>query len=507
MTFTRLRWPTARGALCVMAAAGVACLLACGRRDVPEPRTVTLRLGAQKAPEALPVLTDLLYAESLLAIDWHGRPMLRLASAYQWTDDGRALQLEIRSGVRFHDGKPVTAALVTEILRRRIERQHTGSFEFVTGVENLDDRTVVIHLSRPDAFLIDALAGTMIVEPGQPDIGTGPFKLVKRAETVEAERNLSYYGGAPGIERVRITTYDTPRATWAAMMRGEVDMVPEVNRDSVEFLQGTTRFVTSSTIRPFYIPLVLNLRHPVLRSVDVRRALAEAIDRDEIVRQAMRGHGHVADDPVWPFHWAYTTASLHHAYNPAAAALRLDAAGFPVRPPSQPGGMPSRFQIRCLFWDKGAQFERIALTLQRQMAAIGVDLVLERAQQETIQERAGTGAFDTYLYQMASGKSFYWTYTFWHSPRPGARPIQDSGYTGVDGPLDRLRQARGDSDVRVALGDMRQRFYEDVPALFIAWPEATRAVDARFNVGDPSDPEVLVHISRWNVMPLQRASR
>jgi ABC-type transport system substrate-binding protein len=485
------------------AVAAVVSTVACGSsaQSIPEPKT--LRIGAQKTVEALPVLTDLLYADPLLTIDWHGRPSLRLATDIIWQDDGRTLQLPIRKGVQFHDGTPVTAAAVADVLR---SQKRSGGFQFVTAVDTSGD-IVQVHLSRPDVFLLDALGGTGIVETQNPDVGTGPFKLLVREPAIQAERNSAYYRGMPGIERVQVTTYDTPRGAWAAMMRGEVDMVTEVNRESVEFLQGATQFTRYSSIRPFYIPLVFSLRHPVLKNVQVRRALAEAIDRDEIIKRAMRGHGQVAEDPLWPYNWAYAPAARSHSFDPADAAASLDAAGFPLRHAGQPDTMPSRFRIRCLFWGKDAQFERIALMLQRQLGTVGVDLVLEpAAEQDEVQRRIISGDFDTYIYQLASGKSFNYTYRFWHTP-DGAG-LQNAGYTGVDDVLDRLRSAQTDPEVRVAAADLRQRFYEDVPAAFIAWVEATRAVDSRFSVGDASDPEMLANLWQWTVAtPAQRTSR
>jgi len=480
-------------------------LAACRGSSAPGAEARTLRIGTQKTVEALPILTELLYADPLLTVDWHGRPSPRLASDYQWQDDGRTLQVFIRQGVQFHDGTPVTAAVVAEVLRNQ---RRAGGLQFLTTVETEGNDIVRIHLSRPDAFLIDALGGTQIIKAENPDIGTGPFKLLARSPAIRAERNGKYYRGIPGIEQVQVTTYDTARAAWAAMMRGEVDMVTQVNRESVEFLQGAARFETYSSIRPFYIPLVFNVRHQILRNVEVRRALAEAIDRDEIVRRAMRGHGQVAEDPLWPFNWAYMPAARRHSFDPGAAASRLDAAGFPIRRAAQPDTMPSRFRIRCLFWTKDAQFERIALMLQRQLATIGVDLVLEPVEQDLVEARIHSGDFDTYIYQHASGKTFDYTYRFWHSDSTGAGAIQNAGYTGVNDVLDRLRATHGDAEVRVAVADLRQRFYEDVPAAFIAWPEATRAVDSRFNVGDASDPEILANLWRWSIAkPQQRAAR
>jgi len=451
------------------------------------------------------VFADLLYADPLLTIDWHGKPSLRIASDYRWQDDGRTLEVTIRPGVQFHDGTPVTAAAVADILRNQ---KRAGGFQFVTTVDTPAGDVVRIRLSRPDAFLLIALGGTPIIEPGKPDVGTGPFKLLSRSPVVRAQRNPNYYRGMPGIEQVQVTTYDNPRAGWASMMRREVDMVPEVNRDSVEFLVGAKRFVTYSSIRPYYIPLVFNLRHPILKNVEVRRALADAIDREEIVRRAMRNHGQVAEDPLWPYHWAYTPAVQHHSFDPGAAAARLEAAGFAIRRDSPPDAMPSRFRIRCMFWSKDPQYERIALMLQRQLATVGVDLIPEPVEQNTLQDRIQSGDFETYIYQLGSGRSFNFTYLLWHSDSNGTGQKQNAGYTGANDVLDRVRAAYTDSDVRIAVADLRQRFYEDVPAAFIAWLESTRAIDSRFDVGDASDPDMVANLWRWNVArPEQRASR
>jgi hypothetical protein len=109
---------------------------------------------------------------------------------------------------------------------------------------------------------------------------------------------------------------------------------------------------------------------------------------------------------------------------------------------------------------------------------------------------------------MTSGKSFDKTYLFWHSPVPGVFvPAQSSGYTGVDSILDRLRIVQPDAKVRTAVADLRDRFYQDVPAVFLAWPETTRAVDVRFEVGDRSDPDVFTNVWKWHPAERQRASR
>jgi peptide/nickel transport system substrate-binding protein len=286
-----------------------------------------------------------------------------------------------------------------------------------------------------------------------------------------------------------------------------VDLALEVNRESVEFLQGAAKFTLNWSIQPFYIPLVFNVRNPILARVEVRRAIADAIDRDEILSQGMRQRGQVADDPVWPYHWAYNSAGPHHTFNPNAARVRLDAAGLPILP-AAPGRRASRFQVKCLVYNGEPQFERIGLLLQRQLAAVGIDLVLELANYDTIVARLTDGQFESYLFQLTSGRDVSVTYRFWHSPTGAlGQVMQNTGYTGADSVLDRLRQAREEDDIRIGVGDLRQRFFDDVPAVFLAWMQTTRAVDASFDIGDPSDPEIFSNIWRWHRISAQVASR
>ena len=155
---------------------------------------------------------------------------------------------------------------------------------------------------------------------------TGPFRLVS-TNPVALEANASYDQGAPDLQRIEIRNYTNHRAAWTGMMRREVDFLHEVSRDAIEFVDasgdirairccGPTRPVSSST---FAIRLC--------ERREVRVAINEAIDRDELVHNGMRGHGLVAEGPFWPYHWAYPHGRFPGSYNPEAAKLRLDGAG------------------------------------------------------------------------------------------------------------------------------------------------------------------------------------
>jgi peptide/nickel transport system substrate-binding protein len=463
------------------------------------PVELRIGLGTVEANRdaALQRIGALLFSESLLVRQTDGRTVAGLAASWHWEDHGRTLRVDLKDPVRLHDGSELTSDLVVDLLRDNINSGEQLGFEYVTSVRAESPHTVLVRLSQPDFFLLPALTGLRIVRPTAPDIATGPFKIVSRAPVFEAVRFDQYHGGTPAIERVRVLTYESQRAAWAALLRGEVDALQEVSRDTVEFASKATNVRTYPSMQSFYIPLVFNQRHPLLKKVEVRRALNEAIDRGAIIASAMRGHGQIAQDPIWPLHWAYTPPAVPPQHDPASAERRLDALGLRRHAAAASSEMAARFTIRCLFLADDPMSERIALLIQRQFFDVGVNLVLDPVGLKELQLRAKAGQFETLLAQANAGRSLDFTYTFWHSGVSEKKVMWSTGYAGVDGLLDRLRASTSDDQARAAIAELGQRFREDVPAIFLAWPQVTRAIDAHIHVGPGNEQDPFAKIWEW----------
>jgi peptide/nickel transport system substrate-binding protein len=449
-------------------------------------------LGASARVGGLSVLTEMLYAEPLIALDATGRPVGRLAERWGWEDGYRTLRVGLRSGIKLHDGRTLDARSARDFLQAKIDElknsQHRGAFDNVVAIETPDDATMLLHLREPDAFLISEFNNAYLVPPGSSYIGTGPFRLLSR-EPVRAERFDQYHRGAPAIPNVVIQTYDSQRAAWAALMRGEVDAVQEVNRESADFLAKSTDVQTYTSLRPYYWALSFNLNHRDLHKAQVRRALNQAVNRDEIITSAMRGFAKPAVDPVWPLYWAYPQSEEPARFDPDSARTELDTAGLPAR-------NGRRLRFRCLFYED-PQFERIALLLQRQLNEVGVELDLVPAPLDQLQVKLAAGDFDSVLLLFHSGRALDWTYRFWRSPQPGQRALQANGYRGADDVLDSLRRAFTEEEVRSGVTEVRRRFSEDPPAVFIAWQQITRAVSSRFDLSDADKQDAFANIWQW----------
>ncbi len=488
------------GAAAALVVVCVVWMVGCARRAEPPPSERTLRIGVALPREApgrsgITGLVGLLTTESLLATTSDGRQSPRLATDWQWDETRTQLKVQLRPDVFFHDGTPLTGPIAAAALKRSLADNPAPSFSSVRDVTATGEHEIVIHLSRPDAFLTSDLPSASLLKPQTRDVGTGPFKVVSHQPSIELEAFAKYYRGQPSIDGIQILGLPSLRNAWASLMRGEIDMLHDLSREAVDFVQAETTVHTYFFPRAYYVELVFNVRHPVLQRPDVRRAITEAINKEAAVRDGMRSHGSPAESSIWPGHWASISTAHGPTFNPESARTRLDAAGFPVRR-AEPGAMPKRFSFTCLLFKDDTRFNRLALVIQKQLFDIGIDMKLEPESIKTLGPRLARGDFDAFLFEFASGRSLSWTYLAWHSHGNG---YFDSGYRAADAVLDRLRYSPSDEETRAATAELLEVFKKDPPAVFIAWQEQARAVSARFDIPQEPGRDILGSVWEWRV--------
>jgi ABC-type transport system substrate-binding protein len=489
---SRLRVRASRCLLAALVTSTAACGADAPRAVGPAQPLEELRIGSFGSESSVQQLVPYLSAEPLIAVEWDGTPVFRIAESATQSDDGTTLKLRLRSNVKFHNGEKVSAAVVRQLLLESLQRRG------VAAIRADDELTLTLTFARPFGFRVDSLSDVRLADDKHPQLRTGPFKVVSFDPPV-FEAFTDYYQGSPRVRRVTITRYPSQRAALTAMMRGEVNFLHEVSREAIEFLQAGGDFQTYPLLRPYVIPLVFNLRHPILAKRDVRVALNEAIDREEVVRNGMRGHGQVAEGAYWPFHWAYTRGRYPSPYNPEAAKVRLDAAGFPVKVgnSNQP---PSRFRFTCLVPGGDSRFERIALVVQRQLLAVSVDMDLRPVTHAEVNRSVKNRDFEAVIFEMVMGRTLDWPSVLWHSKNP----YFDHGYSAADAALDRLQRAPTTDEVRLAVSEVMSHLREDPPAIFLAIPREARAGHKSFWIPYETDRDVFGTL--WQLQPVQRAS-
>ncbi len=474
---------------------------------VPEGTIVSAALGAGQ-------LASMLSVEGLTQVNGDGRVVPRVAERWEWENGGLTLRVFLRPKVKFHDGTSLTAAVAADVLRRVIaqpgNRALYPSVANVTAVRPEGELELVIELSQPSAFLLEDLS--VALQLGK-DNGTGPYRVITRqGADITLDRFESYYLGVPSISRVVLRPSDALRTTWSSLLRGEVDMLMEVPPDSAEFVQNADVQIISF---PHWYQFILafNSATPTFKLPAVRRALNLAVDRESLIKNALKGYGTVASGPLWPGHWAYDNTVPGYAFDPAAATSLLDAAG--LHPGSggagnaETGFPGARLRFTCLIPTKFSLLERMALELQRQMYDIGVDMQFEAVPILEYDARIREGKFDAVLVDMISGPSLGRPYIFWRSAKAD-KGLNVFGYENDEAErlFQTLSTSMSEAAIRSTTRRLQRALLDDPPAVFLAWNQRARAVRREFRVYQEPGRDPIPSLWRWTAITgqLQTAS-
>jgi len=426
-------------------------------------------------------------SEGLVVPYEDGRLRAWLAESWTISSDGLSVTVSLRQNAKFHDGTPVTAAMVARVLKKSLPQLLGPAVNDVREITAPSDWQLKIDFNQPSGFVVEALE-TPIQKPGT-NVGTGPYSP-SPTKPSELVANNNYYLGRPNIDRIDFVPYATVRAAWAELLRGNIDMLYEVNVDALDSLQSSNEIALYSFVRHYQYVLTFGSHGDALASREVRRALNAAIDRDAVIRSALGGHGIPSTGPVPPRHWALDRSAPRLAFDPRVAKTLA----------------ARHLKFKC-FVPADSAYERVALAVKQQLAAAGVEMTIQEDSQENILKATKSGDFEAVLVDPISGPTLFRPYRQFHSKTPfNPKP---RGSALVDAALDTIRHAVTDEQYRAGVTAFQQAVVDDPPALFLAWGERARAVSRKFDVvTEEKGRDPLINLRLWRPagMP-QTASR
>ena len=340
--------------------------------------------------------------DTLFKIDKDLRVVPELAASYE-TPDPVTYLIHLRRGVRFHNGRELTAADVTYTFRSFLDPKfggRSGAYRMVSAVDTVDPYTVRFTLKEPSAsFLVNLVMGIVQEGSGQANvrspIGSGPYKL---AEFIPDDRLVlapfeDYWGGAPknaGIV-MKVVPDDTMRGL--ELRKGTVDMVVNDLSPDIVWQLGAERKLQSTTADGTdYAYVGLNMRHPELAKPAVRRAIGFAINREAIVTHLRRGLGRQAVGIVPPMSWAFARDVFTFRHDPGEARRLLDEAG--LHDPDGDGPAP---RLTLTLRTSTSEIYRLqAAAIQHDLAEAGVRLEVRSTETQTLFADIVRGNFQLY---------------------------------------------------------------------------------------------------------------
>ncbi len=249
----------------------------------------------------------------------------QLATSWTWTDD-KTLDVELRQGIKFHNGELFDADDVVYTLNfvakpdSKVVTQN--NVDWIESAEKLGPYKVRIKLRRTFPAAIEYLAGPVVIHPNEyyakvgpqgmntAAVGSGPYRVTEHAvgKYVRLERNKDYFKDSPKpqpkIEKIEIRFIPDRQTQLAEMLSGGLDLIMNVPPDQAEQLKAAPHLDVKSgeTMRIVFLNIntLENTPNPQLRDIRVRRAISMAIDRETMVKQLVGEGGRVLNVICFP---------------------------------------------------------------------------------------------------------------------------------------------------------------------------------------------------------------
>jgi peptide/nickel transport system substrate-binding protein len=415
-----VRSAAARSALVAFVMLQSALFAACSSAPAAD-QTNYLIVGSRTAPNNLDPLigTDeasarvsQLVFSSLMDIGDDLRPQPRLAERLEQPDPLTYI-VRLRHGVKFHDGRPLTARDVVYTYRSVLDPKrlspYRGGFTTVQSIEATDDYTVTFKLKAPFAAFPVQLVAPPIVPDGASDamlrahpIGTGPYRFVSYAvdDQVVLAAFTDYFEGPPANPGIvmKVIPDDTMRGL--ELRKDSIDVViNDLPPDIVYQLEQRGDFRVARSPGVDFMYLAANMRDPVMSNRRVRLAIGYAIDREAIVKYMRRGLAQVAVGLIPRQAWAFEPDVFQFTYDPERAKMLLDEAGYPD--PDGDGPLP-RLQI-SLKTSTNEEYRLQATVIQQDLARVGIAVDLRSYEFATFYADVLKGNFQLYALQWVGG--------------------------------------------------------------------------------------------------------
>ncbi len=365
-----------------------------------DPKTLDPFLVEDESAEAVRYLTE----GVLIRVNRRtGEPEPELAASWNVSSDGRKIVFHLRAGIRFPDGAPFTANDVVDTFRKLLDPAlhspiadtfKNGRGAVTVAANGPGDVTVAFPAPPGDVErMFDQVAIVSAKATNRPAPGLGPFLIAERrpGAFILLRRNPSYWkrdpggGPLPRVDSVRLDIESNRDLEVLRFLRGELKLIDSLTPDLFARLAAEapgTAFDAGPTLQSEFLWFNESSRAPLrapakawFRSADFRRAVSEAIHRDDLCRVVYRGHATPAVGLVSPANRRWFDERLRGATcDPAASLRRLQSAGFRLRDGVLRDAAGNAVEFSVVTNAGSKTRERMAAMIQQDLLRIGIHL-------------------------------------------------------------------------------------------------------------------------------------
>lgn len=316
-----------------------------------------------------------------------------LATEWEVSEDGKTVTFHLRDDAKWHDGEKVTSEDVKytfDTIKQNENYYMSSRLEIVDSIETPDDYTVVFNMNESDVSFIADLGwyGTFILpkhvfDNGQSweenpaskePIGSGPFKFKEfnQGESIILVANPDYHEGAPKLDKIIFSIIPDDTTAVEALLNGDIDVYEGIPAASVDELEASDYIRLVLNEYPSPMRIIFNLEEEKLQDVNVRRAIATAIDREEISQKVFNGI-QKPEYNMYPsiMEWATNSEQTAPKFNIEEAIKILEDAGYK----KDKDGYYVRGLTIDVFEDGG--YPDAAKLMEATLAKAGIELIVQ----------------------------------------------------------------------------------------------------------------------------------
>ena len=354
--------------------------------------------------------------DHLCYMDHEGNIIPRIAESWEANENATQWTFHIRKDVKWHDGTPLVAADVKYNFDRIIDPDvaalRANDLACVDSIEAPDDYTVVFHLNTPvAAFITKCLLvnPSFLAQPAALEeygesftehaIGTGPYKLAEwvPGEKVRLEANPDFYLGEPATKYIEFKLIPDAMTALIELEQGNIDFLFSIPSTEISAFENNDSIVLERA-KDFGVAwLFLNVDVEPFNDINIRKAIAHAIDYDTIYTTMLSEFGEPADSYLPKHNWAYTPDTIPYNYDPDMSKELLAGAGWTDTDGDglvDKDGKTMQLEIGCT---KTESENVLVEAAQNYLRQIGIDVTMSVMESAAFNERFQQQDFPAYV--------------------------------------------------------------------------------------------------------------
>ncbi len=360
-------------------------------------------------------------------------PVPLLAESWDTSADGKTWTYHLRHGVKWSDGQDLDADDVVYSFQRskdgETENGQYGSYvDPIEKITKVDQYTVSMTTAEPSPSMLHlavpivpehvwknvtaAQVGTFANDTDV--VSSGPFKLaeVKKGQFYRFTANKDYWRGAPKIDELVYQMFKDDDTMVQALKKGDIDFAEDLTAQQYTALKGDPAITLHTGPSTYVFELAFNLGaattenkaigngNPVLKDINVRKAIDHAINKQVLVDKVLQGHGSVATGeipPLYPkLHWDPTDAEAR-GFDPAKANQILDQAGYAKGADGiRTDKAGKKISLRLFGREDSEESKSSVQYIRDWLKDIGIDTKVQIMSTEQLTDVIGKGEYDMF---------------------------------------------------------------------------------------------------------------